>query len=393
MELTHKQMEGLRLAVSRYNAGKAYTCISGYAGTGKSTLVAFVVDALGLDREDEVAYIAYTGKAAEVLRSKSCPNAMTAHRLLYYSKQMPNGKYIYKPRTTLDKPYKLIVVDEISMLPAYMWELLLNHEVYILACGDPFQIPPINLKEDNHVLDNPHVFLDEVMRQAKESDIINVSMDIREGKKLKPLKGNDIQIFHKKDLVDGMYFWADQIICSTNRTRRDINDYMRKSENRGKEPEVGDKIICLQNCWETLSDSQENPLINGSIGYIQAIYPTEKIYSLYGELITVPVLRLDLNTDLDNYSYIYADYKSIIDGTPFFTPEQEYQIKKNKNNSSLPIPFNYGYAITGHRAQGVSWEKVLVIEESFPFKKEEHARWLYSVCTRGINRVTIILKD
>lgn len=95
------------------------------------------------------------------------------------------------------------------MLPKDMWDLLLSHNIYVIACGDPFQIPPIDKKQDNHILDNPHIFLDEVMRQAKESDIICLSMDIREGKRLSPFSGHDAQVFKKNDLCDGMYFWAD----------------------------------------------------------------------------------------------------------------------------------------------------------------------------------------
>ena len=52
MELTRKQEEGLRTAVERYQHGEKYTCIAGYAGTGKSTLVRFIVEALDIKEED-----------------------------------------------------------------------------------------------------------------------------------------------------------------------------------------------------------------------------------------------------------------------------------------------------------------------------------------------------
>lgn len=210
-----------------------------------------------------------------MLREKNCPNATTAHKLLYHSRQMPNGNFVYNPKISLEKNYKVIVVDEVSMLPIDMWELLLSHKVHVIACGDPFQILPIDKTKDNHVLDNPHIFLDEVMRQAKESDIICLSMDIREGKEIKPFKGNDVQVFYRRDLIDGMYFWADQILCSTNKSRKDINDFMRAALGRGKEPETGDKIICCRNCWEVLSTQESNPLINGTIGTIKDMLLTE----------------------------------------------------------------------------------------------------------------------
>ena len=137
MILTNKQQEGLKIAVARFKAREPYTCVSGYAGSGKSTLIKFIVNALEL-KDDQVAYVAYTGKAASVLRHKGCPNAMTAHKLLYYSKRLPNGKFLYRPRPALDGDYKVIVVDEVSMLPKQLWDLLLSHGIYVLACGDPF---------------------------------------------------------------------------------------------------------------------------------------------------------------------------------------------------------------------------------------------------------------
>lgn len=393
MELTRKQEEGLRIAIDRYNHNEPYTVIAGYAGTGKSTLINFIIAALEVNPEDEVAYITFTGKASEVLREKGCPNAMTAHKLLYYSKQMPNGKFFYRPRPSLEKDYKVIVVDEVSMLPKDMWDLLLTHGIYVIACGDPFQIPPIDKNQDNGILNNPHIFLDEVMRQAKESDIICLSMDIREGKKINPFKGNDTQVFNKKDLCDGMYFWADQILVSTNKSRHDINSYIRDDLGRGFEPEINDKVICLRNCWDTLSEKQCDPLINGSIGTISAMHMESIDYIIMGQKVTAPVLVTDLITSNDEYKNLHIDYTALTTGEKFFNPRQEYIIRKNKQNPELPIEFNFGYAITGHRAQGSQWNKVLVLEESFPFDKIEHARWLYTTVTRAAEKLTLILKN
>ena len=69
MILTAKQEQGLKIAVQRHKDGEKYTVISGYAGTGKSTLVKFIISALDID-DNRVCYTAFTGKAAEVLRKK-----------------------------------------------------------------------------------------------------------------------------------------------------------------------------------------------------------------------------------------------------------------------------------------------------------------------------------
>lgn len=359
------------------------------AGTGKSTLVKYIVAALDIPSE-KVVYITYTGKAAEVLREKGCPNAMTAHKLMYHSRQLPNGNFVYKPRSHIS--YSLIIVDEVSMLPKSMWNLLLTYGVPIITLGDPAQIPPISKDEDNHVLEHPHIFLDEVMRQAKESDIIRLSMDIREGKKISPFKGIDAQVFYAKDIIDGMYQWADQILVATNRNRAFINNHMRNAENCGEEPEIGDKIICLRNCWETSSIVEGNPLVNGTIGWIDSLEYDEIPYVVGGERITAPVLWADITTGADRFKNILIDYQSLKNGIKFFTPRQEYLARRSKKNPELPVEFNYGYAITTHRAQGSQWPKVLVVEENFPFDKDEHRRWLYTSVTRPSEKLTLILK-
>lgn len=136
MELTNEQEQALKIAVERYKNKEPYTVISGWAGTGKSTLVNFIIDALNIDR-DYVAYVAFTGKAANVLSAKGCYNATTIHKLLYYSMKDKDGKFHFKKRPHLDFPYKLIVCDEVSMVPKSLWEDMLSHHVHIIALGDP----------------------------------------------------------------------------------------------------------------------------------------------------------------------------------------------------------------------------------------------------------------
>ena len=85
------------------------------------------------------------------------------------------------------------------------------------------------------------------------------------------------------------------------------------------------------------------------------------------------------------------DYQMLKEGKPFLTPEQSYQIYRRPDLKNLePVDFNYGYAITGHRAQGSEWDKVLVFEEKFPFDKEEHARWLYTAATRASEKLVLV---
>lgn len=276
MELTRKQEEGLKLALQRYKDREKYTVISGYAGTGKSTLIKFIIAAMNLNPES-VRYVAYTGKAANVLKNKGCPGATTVHKLVYHAKLMPNGRYRFTPRTTgemYQENIKVVVVDEVSMVPKRMWDLLCSYNFYILACGDPGQLPPVpdDSKEDpnNHVLDHPHIFLDEIMRQAQESEIIRLSMHVRQGKPIAtfPCKNEEVMIVDALEVTDSMLTWADQILCATNRNKNKLNAQLRSIYNFDVAPQLNDKVINLHNEWDIIS-SHKNPLTNGIIGKIQ----------------------------------------------------------------------------------------------------------------------------
>ena len=386
MELTHKQEEGLRIAIERYRHNEPYTVIAGYAGTGKSTLIRFIIEALDIDPE-QVAYIAYTGKAAQVLRNKGCPNAMTAHRLLYHSKQKPDGTYYHIPKDSIGL-YRLVVVDEVSMLPRVMWELLLSHHIYVIACGDPGQLPPIG--EEISVLEHPHIFLDEIMRQAEDSEIIRLSANIRARQPLKPFKGQEINIVKHRDMVDGMLTWADQIICGKNDTRYALNTYFRRMK-WGEEidlPLVGDKIICRRNNWDKINMAGD-ALVNGSIGTLTSI-------QLYDNPWLEKKCIIDFLPDAYDendkeaaliFPRLLADWKLLT--------RNEFTI--TKENFSMfprwlrPEQFEYGYAITCHKSQGSEYDKVLVFEEML--KQTYHARWLYTAVTRASKRLTLVLKD
>jgi len=388
--LTKKQEEGLKIAVQRYLDHEKCTVISGYAGTGKSTLVKFIIQSLpDINPDTDVVYATFTGKAAQVLMSKGNQNAMTLHRLLYESIPKPDGTFLRRPRLSVDFP--VVVVDEVSMAPADMMRLLFNHDVYVICLGDPFQLPPINKDADNHLLDEPHIFLDEVMRQAQESEIIRLTMDIREGKEIQNFDGHDVKVYDQSNLNTGMLLWADQIICGTNRTRIDMNNNMRQLLNRGNNPEDGDKVICLRNYWDDWADNGDY-LVNGTIGFLNNVYATFNQVPYYygGQLINVTDAEFVSDAGA-NYGEIQMDTKEILTGERCLDNKTIYRLMRSKKYAHLvPYEFTYGYCITCHKAQGSEWDKVLVIEEGFPFSKEEHARWLYTAATRAVDKLVIV---
>ena len=135
--LTEDQKKGLDIAVKRYNDNERYTTIAGFAGVGKSTTVKFIVEALGLNPEEDVAFATPTGKAAQVLSCMGNKNVQTIHKLLY--KWHPNGDGTFTREKVNFLPYKLVVCDEVSMIDKEMINDLLEHiETHIIFLGDPF---------------------------------------------------------------------------------------------------------------------------------------------------------------------------------------------------------------------------------------------------------------
>lgn len=376
MILTLKQEESIKIAVNRYKHREKYTCIAGYAGTGKSTIVKFIVAALNLNLDD-VVYVSYTGKASLVLKDKGNDNVMTAHKLLYKSYPKLDGTFSHVPKKSFDRPYKLIIVDEVSMLPKEMWDLLLSHGVHVIALGDPWQLPPIGA--DNGILQHPHIFLDEIIRQAQESEIIRLSMGIRENKPITLFQGNEVRVLDKNELTSSLLMWPDQILVAKNTTRIFINKQMRKILERGNEPVPDDKIICLRNNWNIVNN-EGNPLVNGSLGYIKNIRMVKK--PIIGKAY---IITFDTRSSLGKYDNILSDYKMLNEGID--------TLGRNTRMVSAnlrPNKFDYGYALTTWKAEGSEWDKVLLMEENFPFGKEERSKFLYTAVTRAKNKLVIV---
>lgn len=402
LTLTRKQEEGLRIAVERWRNGEKYTVIGGFAGAGKSTLIKFIIAAMGLS-DEEVRYAAYTGKAANVLKNKGCPGATTVHKLIYHARLQSSGKYRFIPKTPGEirmEGIKVVVIDEVSMLPTKMWNLLCSYPFYIIAAGDPEQLPPImeSSKEDpnNHVLDNPHIFLDEIMRQAQESEIIRLSMHIREGKSLNsfPCVNEQVMLIDKRAVNNDVLKWADQILCATNRTKVEFNKRLRQAYGFQDAPQLNDKVINLHNEWD-ISSTIGNPLTNGIIGNIKSM--SYDIWEYPGFIrektgkISVPILWLTISGDEpdEEFQELPFDYSELVSGNSSLSPREEYLVL-TKLKQSVPLHGNFGYAVTVWKAQGSEWDKVLLYpERSWPRDTTERRKFLYTGVTRARQKLVV----
>lgn len=402
MKLNDAQLNGLAICLNRYKNRERYSVIAGYAGTGKSTLVKFLVAVLkkecGLNDSD-ISYAAPTGKACEVLKKKGNEPCSTLHKLLWDFRPSGEKKFIKIPYSELE--FKIVIVDETSMIDSEILKELMKHrETHFIFLGDPGQLPPVKKNDLGQqeingydLLQNPHVFLSEVMRQAEESEIIKFSMMIREGKPLPLYKGKDVQIISREEFTEAHLLWADIVLCATNKTRTDLNNRYRELKGYGAQPQEGDKIICTKNAWETYSDNF-NPIVNGSIGTLKNCYSSfVKPYVNYPK--TIPVTRGDIEIDygdyIETYKDVMIDEKYLKEGVSGFTWKEQKALM-GRLGGDPPLETSYGYVITCHKSQGSEWDRVLILEEGFPFESEEHKKWLYTAITRAASKVIIVKK-
>lgn len=396
MILNEGQQKALEIAVERFARNEPYTVLAGPAGSGKSATLKFIISALGLDPEEDVCYATPTGKAAQVLKKRGNPNAMTLHKLLYKAQQDKNGKYFFVPRDELEVFSQLICVDEVSMVDSRIWNQLLRHHIPVLAMGDHHQLPSLFPEYDPKVLEHPHAVLTEIMRQEKGNEIIDLATHVRFGNPISTYncREEQVKIISYNDLVTGHYTWADQILCATNETRSWGN--ILKREILGFDPNrpcEGDSIISLKNHWDFLSTNEE-PLINGSIGKIldyeiNSIYLPRYIYEGRYNLMIADI-QMD---DGEIFRNVPIDYDCLMTGKKTLNDKQEMQLRKSKKwEMDVPFEMNFSYFATVWKYQGDQADKILLFEEGFPFDKETHRRYLYTGITRAVQKCVIVKK-
>ena len=260
------------------------------------------------------------------------------------------------------------------MLEKEQWEILMKWCIPVIALGDPFQLPPIH--EDNGVLARPHIFLDQVMRQAQDSEIIRLSMDIREGKSLSLYKGKDVAVISKQQINDQLLLKADQVLCGKNVTRFDLNQRIRKAIWKDKyqmAPIEGDKIICLKNYWD------HGNLTNGTIGTIGKI-------ALIDSRLLKPLMLANFESDIgDKFKILNMDYKLFTEGKTTVNKDNWREFHRDIR----PMEFDYGYAITVHKSQGSEFDKVILFNEYLGSDREHYLRWLYTGVTRASKKLII----
>lgn len=397
MELNKGQEEARRIAIQRFKDGLRYVVIAGYAGTGKSTVVKYIVQDIcemtGFSPYTDVIYTAYTGKACEVLKKKGNENTSTLHKLLYESHLKADGGYIRRKIKFV--PYKIIVIDECSMVPPDMVEQLATFQnVFCIFLGDSGQLPPISEKANNGLLNNPHYILTQIMRQEEGGEIVEIATKIRLGEDVPYMKGENVMVAPHSQFSDGMLLWADIILCATNKTRQELNAKVRQLKGYTEPLVTGEQIICLKNNWEEYS-LMGSPLMNGQLCTITSDIEEKRGIIPRGAGVRgeIPYYYFDMETDVgEPFVDIKAEKNIMLYEQSILTPQQRYKIMHNQYGFILPDEFTYGYCITTWKAQGSEFKKVLIVEEAFPFDKKEHRQFMYTALTRASEKVVWIKK-
>ncbi len=363
MEWSPEQDDALK-AVNRWlNKGESQVFrLFGYAGVGKTTLARHIADHAG----GHVAFAAFTGKAAYVLREKGCEGATTIHSLIYRptsAEEEEDGGPVFTIRR--DAPASdadLIVIDECSMVDEDLGRDLLSFGKPVLVLGDPAQLPPV--KGGGFFTDTePDFMLTEIHRQAADNPIIRLSMDIREGRDFDGEASEALTFLSRQEIDAEAILEADQVLVGVNKTRRRFNERIRTLKGHDDPtPEAGEKLVCLRN-------NKKKGLLNGGI------WTVTLRKSPRGNKTRMTVAPEDGGKQVS----ISVPRGFFLDG-----PE------------SVPFPqrrgadeFDYGYALTVHKAQGSQWDHVVLFDESYAFR-EHRARWLYTAVTRAAERLTIV---
>lgn len=387
IELAPMQEQASSMIIDWYKTKKQIFHLSGYAGTGKTTLVDYVIGKLGI-RLNRVAFACYTGKAALVLsqKAKGRYKAQTIHRLIYQLDGESKGapKFIRKSKDELAH-LKLIVIDEWSMVDGKTFEDLKYFGIKLLLIGDQGQLPPVS-KADSPELDKlrktPDFELTEIHRQAEGNPIIHLSMLARTKQHIAyGWYGNDKEVLvcnrmQWESIKQHCYTSADQIICGYNKTRTGLNQDIRQYLGFTSHlPQEGDKMICTKNNWGKNID--DISLVNGITGHVRRVNNNlAKDYDIRREATEID-FQPDFTDNQFKKLYLVNDHFS---GKEYKLTPDEYSIYSQ---------FEFGYAITCHKAQGSQWDKLVVIAETL--NREEHHKWLYTAITRAAERLILVI--
>lgn len=416
--------------------------LKGYAGTGKTSLVAAWIKALK-DYGQKSVLLAPTGRAAKVLSSHAGQEAYTIHKKIYVHKRTKEGVQV--ERALNAHKNTVFFVDEASMISidgsmedglvksGNLLEDLIEY-VYqgkncrMVLIGDNFQLPPVGwdespaINEDylkvNYSVKVGSVYLKQVVRQAEESNILYNATILRSFPENIPqlIPGNDVDQVNGNELADKIEemfdnYGSDQvaIITRSNKAANIYNNQIRSRilwyEDRLVQ---NDRLMVVKNNYYWLDKKDKMAFIaNGEMGTVVRIL---KIYQRYEMNFASIIMKFKddpeekeheviiLMDTLEEegpalskakakqlYHNIEADFSSVR------SPKTRYEkVTSTPEYNALQVKF--AYAVTCHKSQGGQWP-VVFIDHGWVQPEQIDLgfnRWLYTALTRASEKVVLV---
>jgi exodeoxyribonuclease-5 len=305
-------------------------------------------------------------------------------------------------RGALDRSYRLIIVDEASMVDDAMLKDLLGYGVPILAVGDHGQLPPV--KGAGSLMKHPDVKLEKIHRQAAGNPIIALSAAIRttgnvdfslvDGDKIRSMTRAEASAYIVERFTSERLAAKDvlstTLVAHTNRQRVALNHEVRCAlGTANKVPQVGEAVICLKN---------KAPIYNGMRGLVGS----DVRVSVDGEKLPAGSMP-----PADATSDSYVQYKTTVDfvedgltedvdmaDAQLFTEktiDYETAQKEGLSLSKLGDLYDFGFAMTCHKMQGSSSEEVIVFLDGIKIQeREQMTRFLYTAVTRASAKLVLV---
>jgi len=421
--------------------------LSGYAGTGKTTLVGAYIQAM-TELKLKTFLMAPTGRAAKVLSSRAKKQVLTIHKKIYRKQTLPGGIIQLVVSPNLHK-HTVFIVDEASMIGEHslsndgggvsrnllsdLMEYVFSGEgCKLIFVGDEGQLPPVG-SDYSPALDHRYLHenffsiqlsesrLTEVVRQSLESDILlNASklrnyqgekfptLEITGQKDVIRLQGDELQDELERAYAD--YSFDDVMIITKSNKRANLYNHNVRNRILYREEELcgGDRLMVVRNNYFWLEESSEAGFIaNGEMLKLNRIIRQETLYGFNFvtarvELIDYPaigdfevVLMLEtLNSETPNLPR--SEIKKL-----FFALEQEYAYERNKKKRYELITKNpyfnalqikYAYAVTCHKSQGGQWPVVFLDHDYLTEEMLDQPffRWLYTGFTRASEKLFLV---
>jgi exodeoxyribonuclease-5 len=416
--------------------------LTGYAGTGKTTLISSFVRTL-TDFKVKTLLCAPTGRAAKVFSSVSGHPAFTVHKLIYRQKSGIDGRFVIDKNFSSDTFY---IVDEASMisqggaensvfgsgrlLDDLMTYVFSGHNCRLILIGDTAQLPPVG-SPLSPALDCRelecygktvcHSTLSEVLRQTQDSGILYNATLLRQkisAGETKPefvLKNfTDIERLSGGGLLEKLENSYDKagifetlVITRSNKNANIYNNGIRsRIFYREESVTVGDLLMVVKNNYFYAKGIENLDFIaNGDFAEVVRVGREQSLYGFHflnldlrfndldGLELSVKIIKESLQSPAASLSEEENRqlYLNVMEDYTGMSKKDAYkELRENEYFNALQVKF--AYAVTCHKSQGGQWKNVFIDQGwlTDEMLDKEYMRWLYTALTRAKEKVYLV---